>query len=305
MNLVLPERFSDESGYGYIQRVLHSNGLRWGWMCTQLGLSTGVLPTGSDALKVIELVKGTVSNHDFLTREADENKVSRLRLYQNSFIGHWQILGKTQKVCPTCLIQAGYTKKLWDLDMTSVCHIHKAPLTRYCLNCACAISWFRKSYVFCRCGMPFGSENSQTTVSENEVLWANWLNHKLNNTLSSVEFFPFLKDLSLGVVLQLIKVLGLSSLPQNIWSRSLHAHTSDTYAPAVIESAVQTLRNVDARDTDKKTSMTHYQELGYERLLAWASSLSEMRTLHSLYEAITGRSPSTLSRTQIQLTLSF
>jgi hypothetical protein len=56
------------------------------------------------------------------------------------------------KVCPACLREAEYARKVWELAPVTVCPSHRSLLLDECPNCARRISWIRPRVSRCRCG---------------------------------------------------------------------------------------------------------------------------------------------------------
>lgn len=304
MTLVFPERFADESGYGYIQRGLETNGLSWGWLRSKTGIAAGILPSYEKAAAIMDLFHGRLFEHDFLSNQKRDDGRSYLRYYKHEFLGRWQVLGRYQKVCPKCLIQRGYVRKLWDIDLVSVCPVHRTRLIRQCANCNCEISWFRKSHCFCRCGLPFTDQLISGNPSEFEILWSGWLEQRLDFDCSAdLSIFRGLEHLSLGLTFQVVKILGLGVIQGDCSLRSLNAHCRADRVADVIHTAVIALENAHHANSKSKVDFTHQQELGYERLFQAAATLREVSHLSTLYEKLTGRAPQKTMHGSKQLTL--
>lgn len=61
------------------------------------------------------------------------------------------------KVCPACLRDANYCRKLWDLAPVTACPIHKCILLDECPNCKKRLAWTRNKISICRCGFDWRS----------------------------------------------------------------------------------------------------------------------------------------------------
>jgi hypothetical protein len=55
------------------------------------------------------------------------------------------------KVCPACLSESLYCRRIWDLCAVTVCSRHKCLLMDQCPNCMEPISWLRNRVSVCRC----------------------------------------------------------------------------------------------------------------------------------------------------------
>lgn len=56
------------------------------------------------------------------------------------------------KICPGCLRDFGYPRRIWELTPVTACPIHKCLLLQECPNCARPFSWLRNKVSRCRCG---------------------------------------------------------------------------------------------------------------------------------------------------------
>jgi TniQ len=71
------------------------------------------------------------------------------------------------KVCPACLRQVNYCRRLWDLLPYTACLKHKALLIDICPECGKRLSWERGKISVCRCGYDWrGSEVKVVDDSE-------------------------------------------------------------------------------------------------------------------------------------------
>lgn len=55
-------------------------------------------------------------------------------------------------VCPVCLIEKPYCRRIWDFSPVTVCSDHEVLLIDRCHVCRAPLSWNRASVVVCRCG---------------------------------------------------------------------------------------------------------------------------------------------------------
>jgi predicted site-specific integrase-resolvase len=55
------------------------------------------------------------------------------------------------KICPACLRESNYYRKIWDLAPITACPIHKCLLIGVCPKCSKHISWNRNKVSSCRC----------------------------------------------------------------------------------------------------------------------------------------------------------
>jgi len=72
------------------------------------------------------------------------------------------------KICPACLRESNYYRKVWDLAAITVCPAHKALLLDGCPNCHRRILWRRKNVSVCTCGCDW-REAALPRVGESEL----------------------------------------------------------------------------------------------------------------------------------------
>ena len=70
----------------------------------------------------------------------------------NSAVPQYMIRLRYPKICPTCLNESAYARKIWDLAPVTACPIHKCLLLDECPGCMKRISWARHSISSCPCG---------------------------------------------------------------------------------------------------------------------------------------------------------
>lgn len=77
------------------------------------------------------------------------------------------------KLCPLCLREQPYIRKVWDLGMVTACPIHSCLLLGGCPSCGKPFSWFRKRVCECvRCGLDWRKvEPSTVPAHELAVSW--------------------------------------------------------------------------------------------------------------------------------------
>lgn len=56
------------------------------------------------------------------------------------------------RVCPLCLVDGSYLRRIWDLSLITVCTLHQVHLVSSCPACGLALDWNRNRVAFCRCG---------------------------------------------------------------------------------------------------------------------------------------------------------
>ena len=58
----------------------------------------------------------------------------------------------TPRICPMCLRNQEFCRRLWDLALYTSCHIHRVEMVDACSKCNSRVCWNRKSVSRCSCG---------------------------------------------------------------------------------------------------------------------------------------------------------
>jgi hypothetical protein len=78
------------------------------------------------------------------------------------------IKSNSHKVCPPCLLEYGYIRKIWDLLPVTACPIHKCLLLDECPNCGGRLRFTRPRVSICWCEYDW-RKASVVSVSDNEL----------------------------------------------------------------------------------------------------------------------------------------
>ncbi len=74
------------------------------------------------------------------------------------------------KICPGCLREFGYVRKVWEFALVTACPLHKCLLLDACPNCGKPIPWIRRRVSVCRCDFDWrGYRSVPLPDSEYEV----------------------------------------------------------------------------------------------------------------------------------------
>lgn len=155
--VLMPE--PDESARGYIVRVANENGVSSNQMCQWLELPGSSKPlTGATPL-ACELLD--VDQATFRAMGFDEERTSWVHghLLPQSFL-----LDHRLRLCPACLEERAYHRRIWDLRHVEHCPRHRLPLLSSCPNpsCGSALRWSRWSLTSCFCGEPLTAARTLT-----------------------------------------------------------------------------------------------------------------------------------------------
>lgn len=112
-----------------------------------------VLDSESDLSELAELSGRDVKQLELLTFQPYLHNVLSVKSATLSY--HFDHFGTSMyrsQVCPQCLREHGYMRKIWDLTVVTTCHIHNCKLLDQCLACNKILSPYRKRINFCDCG---------------------------------------------------------------------------------------------------------------------------------------------------------
>lgn len=172
-----PRPYPDESFKGLLVRVAEENGyespkflLRLasgqdrGQLMTKGGNFFGFLLTNlSEMLNVDAPVLQDMAN-----LRGIEGPVPKAYNLFGCIIDKYAIDPHYPKVCPSCLKETGYARRLWDLRLFTCCPAHGNILVDECPNCMKRISWDRSSVFVCKCGCDWRIIDSEK-VQETEI----------------------------------------------------------------------------------------------------------------------------------------
>ena len=94
-------------------------------------------------------------------REYKSNKVARVKFFGRS-LPTYNLSKLKAKVCPCCLAEKSYCRKIWNLIPLTVCPVHHCLLLDTCPQCDRPIRWDRNSVNECKyCELDWRDVRSQ------------------------------------------------------------------------------------------------------------------------------------------------
>lgn len=91
-------------------------------------------------------------------------------------VSKYMIRPTRPKVCPMCLQESNYYRKIWDIVLVTVCPVHKNLLLDKCLKCGERIEWRRRFVSVCTCKFDWRSARA-SIVEDTEVEIARQIHH--------------------------------------------------------------------------------------------------------------------------------
>jgi TniQ len=182
MLLRTPSPYQDESLAGYLIRLNESNYYSSpNWILQLAGLHINRrIPLGNNLDQPSKLSQ--------LIQVKDEQ--IRLMASLPDQLGgdvnsrQYTIFNYARKLCPYCLIESAYCRKIWDWDLVTACSLHKCVLMTQCPGCQKNIQWSRPAVARCRCGFDFRTGQAQTATFHQVNLCAYLFS--LENSLATV-----------------------------------------------------------------------------------------------------------------------
>ncbi|MCH1627435.1 TniQ family protein [Ferdinandcohnia quinoae] len=163
--LVSPPPIFDESLEGYIARLTTINGYESvRWICDEANILTnykkniatvGNISYQKDNIRKLSAITGSpdkmlwdLTFHNQFGNVNESGSSNFIDKFLHSFaLNGWKI-----KICPKCLKENNYIRKLWSLSIYNVCHLHSCALIKECPYCGEAINISYIPIGSCRCG---------------------------------------------------------------------------------------------------------------------------------------------------------
>ncbi|HWS99699.1 MAG TPA: TniQ family protein [Pyrinomonadaceae bacterium] len=142
-------RLTEQNGYKSPSLILKSAGIK----PEQLSQTCSFLFNPNTNLEPLAKVTGA-SFSDLIPLtypHVESSSPTPLYLFYNAPLPHLMFRARRPAICPRCLLETGYCRRIWDLLFVTNCPIHKCMLIDVCPNCKKHISWVRSSVSECSC----------------------------------------------------------------------------------------------------------------------------------------------------------
>lgn len=173
---VTPKPEPDESLIGYLLRLAERNGYETATVILLLaGFDVNALRNcqfafrGQDDLSPLSLLTGCSVQMLACLRYApapSETTAYRYLIFGKP-VQRYFINARRPKVCPECLRESAYCRKVWELAPVTACPRHSRMLLDECPGCRARVSWIRSSVSVCPCGFDW-REASPCPVAPSE-----------------------------------------------------------------------------------------------------------------------------------------
>jgi len=163
--VVTPKPEKDEGFISYLVRLTEANAYDTpSWILSlsnidymELQWTFSFLFDSSKGLeKLAQLTDTALSNLSalsYLPPDSSQGETSEHEYnFYGAFLNRSIIRPHCPKVCPKCLKESGYARRVWDCSLVTACPIHKCMLVDVCPKCRRRIKCVRKSLSICSCG---------------------------------------------------------------------------------------------------------------------------------------------------------
>ncbi|MEK4510132.1 TniQ family protein [Paenibacillus sp. FSL K6-2524] len=215
--LISPSPKTEETIDSYLSRVLQCNGYK---------KISYIKQYKAEKFEYIPMF-----NQDKLLKLTDllsEKKIKELFLSEeiislcmnNAFVGKYGLLINSIRVCPQCLKEGPYHRKIWGLIGYTTCHIHNYLMLSHCI-CGKKIRSLSTELLFCKCGRDYRLMNiiyvKQKMENHNTYLYSRMMDRK-NNDAKTTLLCSLTVDAAIEIVLRFSKcILDLNKVKTNSW----------------------------------------------------------------------------------------
>lgn len=225
--LLTPKLNFDESLTGYILRLTEENGYASPqWIINLANFNDKLILSNysftsisSESFKLLAGLSGsTISELTKLTYQPVNTRRSYFYLFFGNPVHRSFIQPRQPKICPQCLHETAYCRRVWEFVLITVCPIHKCMLIDECPNCKQPIRWRRSNVSICQCKFDW-REFAASPVQDCEVNIARVIHHRCGLSCGEDRYFfsqknPVsklsLQDFTLAVIFIVGQLKGLS-----------------------------------------------------------------------------------------------
>lgn len=163
----------DENFMGFILRLTEFNGYDTpSWIMQESGIGypssrcITTTPNQIDLSTLATLTNVELSNLESLRYPVDSLSGSILRkLFYGFPVQQYVIRPNHLKICPQCLCETAYIRRIWELVLVTACPIHGCLLLDKCPNCGKRITWARSEVAVCSCRYDWREYNSDVVAA--------------------------------------------------------------------------------------------------------------------------------------------
>lgn len=155
MLLIRPKPFEDESLSGYITRIFEINKYESMIIFLKKASLYGERLVFSPYMLEVKQLENLaeLTNVDIQILFKSISPIfNSTDLKEESLQFRYAIHTKKIKICPKCLLENGYHKKIWNLSLVTICPFHNCLLVDICPNCNKFLKIYSDKLTICNCG---------------------------------------------------------------------------------------------------------------------------------------------------------
>ncbi|WP_177245932.1 TniQ family protein [Paenibacillus sp. BC26] len=240
-----PAPFLDESFFEYLLRLSNYNGYQLAsWIYYKVGTPSSsyiIKPNLESLVQLSDMTGVNIQTYHSMLNYLIDSKQKKSEI--DAFIMRRGINSHSIKICPLCFKESSYYRAVWDINVLTVCHVHKCFLINRCLKCKSKIFHNRITIDKCNCGFDFCNLPILKADPEDLVL-PSLIEMKLKKTeiTSCVNkgFYNPLYNLSLEeliyLIIYMVRVISYFETKKKVLS--FHADTSDKEFIGIISRSV-------------------------------------------------------------------
>ena len=118
--------------------------------------------TGLAQLAGINLIELTQLTYQRLPN----NSGAPLHHFFGQSVSHDLIRSNRPRICPDCLSESPYCRRVWEFSAVTACPTHRRLLIDECPKCKTRISWSRKNVTVCSCKFDWRESPASTVVNQ-------------------------------------------------------------------------------------------------------------------------------------------
>lgn len=179
--LVRPKPEKGESFIGYVVRLTELNGYDTpSWILSLCGIDymelqwkfTFVFSLSDKLRNLAELTENPITNLTSLlylpTGSRERYGIEDEYNFNGAFLNRSIIRPHCPKICPKCLKESAYARRVWDCSLVTACPIHECKLIDVCPKCKSRIRCVRNRLSVCSCGCDW-RETGTELLSQEEL----------------------------------------------------------------------------------------------------------------------------------------
>lgn len=197
--LFTEEPFDDESFVGYIMRLAELNEIPESrWILKLAGMNrlydyrykynSDFRVDTAPLSKLTGVSEDKLKNLLYLHEQGRRRHIVGNLVVFGEPIQHHYVVREKPKLCPVCLSENNYCRRIWEISPVTACPVHKCLLIQNCPKCGRFVSWSRPKINFCQCEFDF-RKSEIVSLSPEELRLSEFIHQKFGLPCSFRENF--------------------------------------------------------------------------------------------------------------------